>query len=390
MTGPVAEARIVLDRVSKRYEPGRQETVLAALRRPAPRHEHWALRDVDLSVQPGEAVAVLGRNGAGKTTLLRTLAGVTQPTSGRVSVRGRIAPLISVGVGFHEELSGAENVAMNGALLGLSRAVLRARMDEIVAFSELDPDVLSTPVKFYSSGMRLRLAFAVAVQLEPDVLLVDEVLAVGDLAFQAKCLAHLRAVAEGGATVVLVTHSTHAARLLCSRALVLAGGQVRFDGPCDEGVAEHHRLLEDGDVPGSTRRARVVDRRVVDAAGRTVAEVATGAWCQVLLTVQFEREADSPQAHFTVHDAAGEVVYELYTRVGESYRRYAPGERATVQIGFRAALAAGEYVATTGVLDVAGREVLCQDAEGVVVRVRSDHEVDGIVDLDARITVGTP
>ena len=389
MTASSAGRSIVLDGVSKRYELGRQETLLAAARRRTRRDERWALRDVDLTVARGETVAVLGHNGAGKTTLLRALAGVTRPTTGRVSVRGRVAPLISVGVGFHEELSGSENVAMNGALLGLSRPWLRDHMDQIVAFSELDPEVLATPVKFYSSGMRLRLAFAVAVQLDPDVLLVDEVLAVGDLAFQAKCLGHLRGVADRGATVVLVTHSAHAARTLCDRAVVLADGQVRFDGPGDEGVAVHHRLLEHGDGPSAARRATVHGRRLTDADGDPVEQVASGSWCRLVVGVAFEQGADSPQAHFTLHDAAGEVVYELYTRVGEPYRRYAAGERATVEIGFRAALAAGEYVATTQVLGLDGRDVLCQDAEGVVLRVTADRAVEGTVDLDAQLRVGS-
>jgi methionine-rich copper-binding protein CopC len=250
--------------------------------------------------------------------------------------------------------------------------------------------VLATPVKFYSSGMRLRLAFAVAVQLEPDVLLVDEVLAVGDLVFQAKCLAHLRAVTAGGATVVLVTHSPHVARTLCERAVVLAGGRVHFDGPCDGGVAEHHRLLEHGDLPGGAPRATVLERRLLDAEGSPVEDVVSGSWCRVVLTVRFDQAVDSPQAHFTVHDPAGEVVYELYTRVGEAYRHYPAGAEATVEIGFRAALAAGEYVATTRVLGVDGRDVLCQDAHGAAVRVTTDREVEGIIDLDARITVGAP
>jgi ABC-type polysaccharide/polyol phosphate transport system ATPase subunit len=194
------------------------------------RQDFWALRGVDLEVQPGERVGVVGANGSGKTTLLSLLAGVPAPTVGRVRVTGRISPLIAVGVGFDAELTGRENVRINATVLGLSPRQVDARFDDIVDFSGVE-DFLDVPVKFYSSGMLVRLGFAVATAVEPDVLLVDEVLAVGDLAFQARCDARMAAVADRGTTVVVVSHNLAGIRNLCPRSLLVAQGAVLLDGP---------------------------------------------------------------------------------------------------------------------------------------------------------------
>lgn len=194
--------------------------------------DFWALRDVDFEVQPGEAVGVIGRNGAGKSTLLKILSRITKPTSGRVQMRGRVGSLLEVGTGFHPELTGRENIFLSGAILGMSRAETARKFDAIVAFAEIER-FLDTPVKRYSSGMYVRLAFSVAAHLEPDILIIDEVLAVGDAAFQKKCLGRMRDVAGGGRTVVFVTHNMTAARSLCSQAVFLEHGQLVTAGPVD-------------------------------------------------------------------------------------------------------------------------------------------------------------
>jgi len=201
--------------------------------------EHvWALRDVSFDVQHGEVVGVVGGNGAGKTTLLKILSRITEPTSGQATVRGRVGALLEVAAGFHQELTGRENVFLNGAILGMRRSEIRSRFDAIVSFAEVER-FIDTPVKRYSSGMFLRLAFAVAAHLEPDVLIVDEVLAVGDAAFQRKCLGRMGAVASSGRTVLFVSHNMGAIRSLCQRALVLDGGQVIFDGAAGDAVSEY-------------------------------------------------------------------------------------------------------------------------------------------------------
>jgi lipopolysaccharide transport system ATP-binding protein len=211
---------------------------LGWLRTPSARDEDriWALRDIGFHVQPGEVVGVVGRNGAGKSTLLKILSRITAPSCGRAEVRGRLSSLLEVGTGFHHELSGRENVYLNGAILGMSRAEIARRFDEIVQFAEIERFV-DVPVKHYSSGMYVRLAFAVAAHLETDVLLVDEVLAVGDAEFQRKSLGKMGEVARGGRTVLFVSHNLAAVRDLCERTLLLESGRLRFDGPTGEALA---------------------------------------------------------------------------------------------------------------------------------------------------------
>jgi lipopolysaccharide transport system ATP-binding protein len=202
----------------------------------------WALDDVSLSVRQGEIVGIIGPNGAGKTTLLKILARITEPTSGRARVRGRLGSLLEVGTGFHFELTGRENVFLSGAILGMRRSEIRRRFDEIVAFSELER-FIDTPVKFYSSGMYLRLAFAVAAHLEPEVLLVDEVLAVGDASFQQKCIARMDNVAKHGRTILFVSHNMTAIENLCDRAIWISQGRIVNDGRAEQVVADYLRTV---------------------------------------------------------------------------------------------------------------------------------------------------
>lgn len=201
----------------------------------------WALRDVSFEVARGEVVGIIGRNGAGKSTLLKILSRITGPSTGEVTIRERVGSLLEVGTGFHPELTGRDNVYLNGAILGMKRAAIRRKFDEIVEFSEIEK-FIDTPVKHYSSGMYLRLAFAVAAHLEPEVLLVDEVLAVGDLAFQSKCLAKVKDVSGEGRTVLFVSHNLSAIQRLCQRAIVLHEGSIACDGPSDEAISKYLAL----------------------------------------------------------------------------------------------------------------------------------------------------
>jgi lipopolysaccharide transport system ATP-binding protein len=205
--------------------------------------EFWALKDISFEVKQGEVVGIIGRNGAGKSTLLKILSRITAPTKGRVTVRGRVASLLEVGTGFHPELSGRENIFLNGAILGMSRREIRAKFDEIVGFAEVER-FLDTPVKRYSSGMYVRLAFAVAAHLEPEILVVDEVLAVGDAEFQRKCLGKMSKVAAGGRTVLFVSHNMPSVQQLCSSGLLLAGGEIVTRGTIEETMASYMRSLE--------------------------------------------------------------------------------------------------------------------------------------------------
>lgn len=233
----------------------------------------WALRNVSFEVKDGEILGIIGRNGAGKSTLLKILSRVTGPTEGRIRVKGRIASLLEVGTGFHPELTGRENTFLNGAILGMTKTEIRSKFDEIVAFSELD-QFIDTPVKRYSSGMYVRLAFGVAAHLEPEILIVDEVLAVGDAAFQKKCLGKMGEVARTGRTVLLVTHNIAAVHQVCTSALLLTNGAITIRGsPRD--VADKYM----GDVTGlhevdlssltgtGDSEARLVRLRITDSSG---------------------------------------------------------------------------------------------------------------------------
>jgi lipopolysaccharide transport system ATP-binding protein len=195
--------------------------------------DFWALKDMSFQIKQGEVVGIIGRNGAGKSTLLKILSRITEPTAGRIRIKGRVASLLEVGTGFHAELTGRENIYLNGAILGMSRAEIKSKFDEIVAFAAVEK-FLDTPVKRYSSGMYVRLAFAVAAHLEPQILIVDEVLAVGDAEFQKKCLGKMHEVATGGRTILFVSHNMQAVSVLCNRGLFLQGGALDFAGSTKE------------------------------------------------------------------------------------------------------------------------------------------------------------
>ena len=219
--------------------------------------DFWALKDVSFQINQGEVVGIIGRNGAGKSTLLKILSRITEPTKGRIRLKGRVASLLEVGTGFHPELTGRENIFLNGAILGMSKAEIRSKFDAIVAFAEVER-FLDTPVKRYSSGMYVRLAFAVAAHLEPEILVIDEVLAVGDAQFQKKCLGKMNEVAKTGRTVLFVSHNMPSIRALCSRGIVLREGRVVFDGGVedaitaysDEGGAPSRRAWDSSSAPG--------------------------------------------------------------------------------------------------------------------------------------------
>lgn len=258
---------ISIQDVSKRYTIGEKasygslrEEVMDALasplrrvlkgeaRREAP--SVWAIKDVSFEVNEGDVVGIVGRNGAGKSTLLKILSRITEPTEGRIKMRGRIASLLEVGTGFHPELTGRENIFLNGALLGMTAKEIKARFDEIVAFSEIEK-FLDTPVKRYSSGMYVRLAFAVAAHLEPEILIIDEVLAVGDAIFQKKCLGKMGEVAKGGRTVIFVSHNMVAVQGLCNRAVLMEGGRAIMSGPTRDIVG--HYLSNSSGIRRATR-----------------------------------------------------------------------------------------------------------------------------------------
>jgi lipopolysaccharide transport system ATP-binding protein len=236
----------------KQYQIGGERTSYLSLRerltqpfRSTPKEHFWALKDINFEVYEGECVGIVGRNGAGKSTLLKILSQITPPTKGHILARGRIASLLEVGTGFHPELTGRENVYLNGSILGLRKTEIDQKFDEIVAFSGVER-FLDTPLKHYSSGMKLRLAFSVAAHLEPEILLIDEVLAVGDAEFQKKCLGKMDEVSKSGRTVLFVSHNLGAVRQLCGRGVLLEGGEVKLDADI-EGII-HKYLMNSSDI----------------------------------------------------------------------------------------------------------------------------------------------
>lgn len=365
---------IEISQLSKRYvignapskHDGLRHSIEAALRSPLhwlrggrkkpATSEFWALRDVSFSIQPGEVVGIIGRNGAGKSTLLKVLSRITQPTSGRIQIHGRVASLLEVGTGFHAELTGRENIFLNGAILGMRRAEIKRKFDEIVEFAGVDK-FLDTPVKRYSSGMYVRLAFAVAAHLEPEILIVDEVLAVGDSEFQRKCLRRMQDIATSeGRTILFVSHNMAAIQSLCSRCIVLRGGQVELQDSPERAVrfytdtilpsavaAGNLRTLSDRSGNGAVK---LTEFRIEDLEGRPLPCATTGAdvvfvFDFAITGLEFPEKVDVGMSIATEAEQMLSVFYSSYSG------RYLDPDSRTGSFRCRVSklpLAAGRYI----------------------------------------------
>jgi ABC-type polysaccharide/polyol phosphate transport system ATPase subunit len=397
---------IDLHGVGKRYLQHRHGDDILARRLLTPwrwggsRAEHWALRDVDFSVRAGETVGVIGRNGSGKTTLLRLLSGVSAPSAGRLRVAGSIAPLIGVGVGFSPELTGRENVFVNGQLLGMTEPEVRRQFDAIVEFSEIE-DFIDTPVKYYSSGMFLRLGFAVAIHANPEVLLVDEILAVGDIAFQLKCLERMRQVQASGTTIVVVTHNLHSLDRMAPRTMVLSRGRVVFDGRTEDALAAYQRVMQDEstDAPDSAQQLQeAIDGAYAGGArlsvelrdedGRPAQSFATGGRMQVALQADFDRDVQDPLIGLLVRPERGDVpAYWTHSFPGVNGETYGPQRAMMAEIDLAMRLLGGGYTVTVAVRDGDGDLVLAESSP-LPFYVTSHHrEAGGLVDLEADIRI---
>ena len=285
-------------------------------------HDFWALRDVNFEINPGEVIGVIGRNGAGKSTLLKILSRITLPSKGEVRLRGRVGSLLEVGTGFHPELTGRENIFLNGSILGMRRHEIVRKFDEIVEFAEIG-QFLDTPVKRYSSGMYVRLAFAVAAHLEPEILLVDEVLAVGDFSFQRKCLGRMRDVGRSGSTILFVSHNMPAVEALCTRAILMEQGKVAMEGSVHNLVQEYHRRVlstqneKGGDLNDleTTNRPNKVFRSVslLDEAGQPTNFVRLGGPFHLRLGLDTALKLEGPMVTVCFDDCMGQRVLSLQT-----------------------------------------------------------------------------
>jgi ABC-type polysaccharide/polyol phosphate transport system ATPase subunit len=306
--------KIRIDGVSRRFRvyprEGRTLKELILSRGRLRAEDVWALRDVSFSVEPGSAVGLIGRNGSGKTTLLRLVSGIIKPTDGSVDVGGRVGSLLELGAGFHPDFTGRENVFLNGSILGLKRAYIRERLDEIVAFAGLER-FIDLPVRTYSSGMYMRLGFAIAAHLDSDVLLLDEVFAVGDEAFQRKCFGKILEFKQRGGTIVFVSHDAGAVERLCERAILLRDGRVELDGPTREAIVRYHALLAEERDPderaaGLTEwgsgEARIVSVRVEGREGEARQQFGSGEPLSVRLELRAARPIVPPRVSYELRD----------------------------------------------------------------------------------------
>jgi lipopolysaccharide transport system ATP-binding protein len=277
--------------------------------RAKPAEAFWAVKDASFQIRRGETVGIVGHNGAGKSTLLKLLCRITEPTEGQALIRGRVGSLLEVGTGFHPELTGRENVALAGAILGMTGAEIRRKFDAIAAFAEIDR-FLDTPVKHYSSGMYVRLAFSVAVHLEPEVLLVDEVLAVGDVRFQQKCLKAIRELTRSGRTILLVSHNLAAIQSACSRALLLEEGRVTADGRPTEVLERYRESLERRSVPESAEVGPISIRSVeiLDVNGTPTRVAHFGEPWRVRIRIEARERLDRPMINLGLRRGDGVIV----------------------------------------------------------------------------------
>jgi homopolymeric O-antigen transport system ATP-binding protein len=366
----VRPGQIVVDRVSQRFSvserPFRTLKDMVVSRGRSPATEIWALRDVSLTVEPGEALGLVGRNGSGKTTLLRLVSGIFKPTSGRIAVGGRIGSLLELGAGFHQDFTGRENVYLNGSIHGLSRARIRELLDEIVAFAELER-FIDLPVRTYSSGMYMRLGFSVAAHIQADVLLLDEVFAVGDEDFQRKCFGKIHEFKSRGGTIIFVSHDAQAVEKLCDRAVLLRRGSVVFNGETREAIAEYRRLLAGERSPDElaaglrewgSGEARIVSARLLDADGAERVQFAAGEAAAVELVVASEADVAPPRVSLELRDNDGMVLGGVTQATAELGWGAEPGERVLRFAIERLPLADGHFHLRCALVEADGGRLL--------------------------------
>jgi len=417
-SAPSPELALQAEAVSKQYRVFRrpQDRFWQALRRGGAPARLWALRHVSFDVRRGEAVGILGRNGAGKSTLLQIIAGTLAPTAGRVLVRGRIAALLQLGAGFHPDFTGRENARLNGLIQGFSRAEMDERMESIQAFADIG-SYIDRPVKTYSSGMYARLGFAVAMETEPEILIVDEILAVGDTLFQQKCITRIQQMREAGLTLLFVSHSVDRVNALCDRALLLQGGSQRFFGASEQAADLYLRSLRTGDAAPPAPRApesevvrrqtrgvnrygsqdvRIADVRLLDAGGEPREEYRYGETVVLRVTYRAMVSSTDLNVSFLVRDETGVNLCGTMTwDEGVSLPPANPGDEGSVTFAFRNRLRPGRFgvcVALTWIDPEEPRSpVLFDQIDGVTAfSVLSEPKRPVHYKFDAEIEVRVP
>ena len=381
---------ISADGVSRRFRVHARETRtlkdLVVARGRTGGEDVWALRDVSAEIAPGEAVGLVGRNGSGKSTLLRVLAGIIKPTNGTVRVGGRIGSLLELGAGFHPDFSGRENVYLNGSIQGLRRAEIRERFDEIVAFAEIE-HAIDRPVRTYSSGMAMRLGFAIAAFLQADVLLLDEVFAVGDENFQRKCFGVIAAFKNQGGTILFVSHDAQAVERLCERSILLSYGEKVYDGPTHETIGRYRRLLADDlDLAASDGKeegggeAEIVGARLLDANGGERRQFLAGEPLRLDVDLRAHAALAPPRLQLQVRDSTGLLVAEEAVDTATIGWPNGPGSVTARLDVERPSLVFGRFRVRLGLV-TAGGSTLHQLDEALDFLVYPEGEDRGLVRL---------
>jgi lipopolysaccharide transport system ATP-binding protein len=384
---------VVFDSVWKKFQRGERHDSLRDLvpalikrslhrRRPEElgTEEFWAVEDVSFETHAGEALAIIGPNGAGKSTILKLLTKILRPTRGRAAVRGRVGALIEVAAGFHPDLTGRENVYLQGAIMHMKRADIARKFDGIVEFAGLEP-FIDTPVKRYSSGMNARLGFSIAAHLEPQVLLIDEVLSVGDMAFQRKCIERMHEFKREGVAIVFVSHNLHAVASLCEQAIYLQR-DVRAQGSTLD-VIERYVQSTDNQTAECSGAVEIVSTTLLDDAGRPVAAVEPGTSLTLRVTYAARAAADDLLLGFLAYRSADRlVVYDANFSSSELHiPRLVGGERITVDFRFRAHLTRGQYHLACHVYDMAIQEYTSRSSPAGIFSVNESRTFAGIADL---------
>jgi len=383
---------IVVADVSRRFRVhGREARTLKDLVVQRGRTEPYdveALRGVNVAIDPGEAVGLIGRNGSGKTTLLRIVAGIIKPSSGRVAAGGRIGSLLELGAGFHPDFSGRENVFLNGSIQGLPRRLIRERFDEIVAFAELE-GAIDRPVRTYSSGMYMRLGFAIAAFLDADILLLDEVFAVGDEAFQRKCFGRIFEFKQRGGTIVFVSHDAVAVERVCERAVLLHSGEVAFDGPTHEAIVRYRRTLSDELDPAErgaglrewgTGEAVITSARLLGGDGEERAQFLAGEPLALSVEIEAREPVEAPLLQLELRDDSGLLIASDVAQTAELGWNGTGRLEATLRVP-ALPLAFGRFHLRLGLTDGTGERLLHWLDDALVFLVYPDSEERGLVRL---------
>lgn len=348
------------------------------------KEEFWALRDVSFEVRQGEALGIIGHNGAGKSTILKHLSGLMQPTSGRIHVNGRLSALIEVGAGFHQDLTGRENVFLNGVILGMTRAEVRRKFDEIVAFAGVE-EFIDTPVKRYSSGMYARLGFSVAAHMEPDILIVDEVLSVGDYLFQAKSIEKMRSVAASGTTVIFVSHNLRSMADLCHRAILLRKGRVVEDGETSHVIHTYMEQAKQARVEDKDQEV-VIDSVTVRGSDRARYDFESGEKAYVDVKVRAQRPVSKIACVLYLLD---DMYYEVFNtsseRLGAVPPNLAAGETVTYTFELNLHLAVGTFHICASLYRYDTGKLYDQVRPAATLLMRSAIDARGAVNLYPRL-----